>query len=138
MTLGREGRANRVVHLLAAGSIAANATGNCLLRAGMTSVGTIVSVSPLDYLKAFGNVLVIVGVVVLIVWMLLQLCLLSWADLTYVLPVTSAAYVIITLAGVFGLGEHVSVAHWFGVLLILCGVIIVGRTRPLTSHGGER
>ena len=135
---GRHDRMNNLVHLLAAGAIASNAAGNCLLRAGLSSVGPIVSVSPLDYLKVFANFSVVLGVVVLAGWMLLQLCLLSWADLSYVLPVTSAAYVLIAITGVFALGEHVSFAHRCGVVLILCGVVIVGRTPPLTTRGRPR
>jgi drug/metabolite transporter (DMT)-like permease len=104
----------------------------------LTSTHPIVSFSPLPYLEAFANVPVIAGVLVLALWMLLQLSLLSWADLSYVLPVTSAAYVTTTLAGVFGLGEHVSAAHWCGILLILAGVVIVGRTPPLTGHTKPR
>ncbi len=75
----------------------------------------------------------LVGVVILIANMILQLSLLSWADLTYTLPVTSPSYVLVTVIGALGLREHVSLAHWLGVLLILFGVIIVGRTRPLTT-----
>jgi drug/metabolite transporter (DMT)-like permease len=65
------------------------------------------------------------------------LSLLSWADLTFVLPVTSSAYVLVTLIGSFLLGEQVSLTHWIGVLLILAGVAIVGRTKPLTGHVGD-
>jgi drug/metabolite transporter (DMT)-like permease len=134
---GRE-NASYTVHVLAAGAVASNAVGNCLLRAGLSTVGPIVSFSPTAYLKAFSHPMVLLGVAVLALWMILQLSLLSWADLSYVLPVTSSAYVIIAIAGVFGLGEHVSGAHWLGVLLILCGVVIVGRTPPMTAHGGGK
>ena len=74
----------------------------------------------------------VLGVLVLILWFVLQLSLLSCADLTYVLPVTSAFYVLVVLLGAAVLHERVSAAHWCGVLLILIGVLIVGRTTPLT------
>lgn len=77
--------------------------------------------------------MVIAGVAALIARYIFQLSLLSWADLTYALPVTASSYVLITVVGVFALHEHVSNIHWIAVLLILCGVIIVGRTRPLTT-----
>ncbi len=133
----RMARNRRLIYLLAAAAVLSNTAGNCMLRAGLKSVGAIVSVSPLDYLKAFLNGWVVLGVVVLFGWLLLQLSLLSWADLTYVLPVTSVSYVLIAIAGVLLMDEHVSAAHWAGVLLILAGVIIVGRTRPLTVGTGE-
>jgi uncharacterized membrane protein len=122
------------VHMLAAAVIILNVVGNVLLRVGMTSVGEIVSISPLAYLKAFANLWIISGVITLTCWMLAQLSLLSWADLTYVLPVTSVSYVLIGLIGVFVLHERMTAAHWIGIALILAGIIVVGRTKPRTSH----
>jgi len=110
-----------------------NVTGNYLLDVGMRRVGAIVSFSPLDYVKAFANLWVILGVVVLAGWMICQLSLLSWADLTYVLPVTSVSYILLAVLAVFALKEHVSALRWAGVGLIVSGVTIVGRTRPSTA-----
>ena len=50
-----------------------------------------------------------------IVWLLSHMALLSWADLSYVLPVTSIAYVLVALVGRFLLHEQVSPARWVGV-----------------------
>lgn len=129
-------RSKRRVEILAAGVVATGAAGNALLRAGMSAAGPLISLSPIDYIKDLASVTVVIGVVVLIINFILELSLLSWADLTYVLPVTSPSYALIALVGVLGLHEHVSLAHWAGVLLILCGVIIVGRTKPLTVGEG--
>ena len=71
--------------------------------------------------------------IVLATSFLLHLSLLSWADLTYALPVTSASYVVVTVVGALVLHERVSASHWLGVLLIVLGVIVVGRTQPLTA-----
>ncbi len=89
-------------------------------------------------MKEFASITVFLGVAVLLLNFILQLSLLSWADLTYALPVTAPSYVLIAFIGAFGLHEHVSLAHWFGVTLILCGVVIVGRTRPLTTGRLDR
>jgi len=112
--------------------IALNVSGNYLLDIGMRR-RQIVSLSPLDYVQAFTNVWVITGVLLLMGWMICQLSLLSWADLTYVLPVTSVSYIVLTVLGAFALSEHVSTSRWAGVCLIVLGVIVVGRTRPSTS-----
>jgi len=63
------------------------------------------------------------------------MALLSWADLSYVLPVTSIAYGLVALVGRFALHEQVSLARWAGIGLIMIGVTLVGRTAPrTTSH----
>ncbi len=124
----------KIITLLAVGVVATGVAGNALLRAGLSSAPPILSLSPFDYIKQFANVLVLLGVISLVANLILQLSLLSWTDLSYALPVTSASYGVITMVGVFGLHEEVSIAHWAGVGLILFGVIIVGRTKPLTTH----
>lgn len=129
-------RYRKRVGVLAALVVATGAAGNALLRIGMSAAGPLMSLSPFDYIRDLFSVTVALGVVVLIVNFILELSLLSWADLTYVLPVTSATYAIIPVVGVLGLHEHVSAAHWAGVLLILFGVVIVGRTKPLTVGEG--
>ena len=44
----------------------------------------------------------------LILWLLSRMTLLSWADLSYVLPVTSIGYVLVALAGELFLHEAIS------------------------------
>ena len=121
------------VRALTVAVIVFNVSGNYLLDLGMRSVGRIVSFSPLDYLRAFANPCVVLGVIVLLAWIICQLSLFSWADLSYVLPVTSATYILLTVLGAVSLHEHVTAAHWAGVGLIVMGVMIVGRTRPRTA-----
>jgi uncharacterized membrane protein len=76
---------------------------------------------------------VIAGILMLIGWLLAQLALLSWADLTYVLPIGAASYVGSAVLGALVLHEHVSAARWAGVALIGAGIAIVGRTLPRTG-----
>ena len=51
------------------------------------------------YIQALFDPWVAVGVALLILWLLSRMTLLSWADLSYVLPVTSIGYVLTALAG---------------------------------------
>ena len=76
----------------------------------------------------------------LILWMLSRLTLLSWADLSFVLPVTSLGYVLAALMGKLFLAEEVSWPRWAGTLLIVAGIALVGATYPRTTrpHGGGR
>ena len=112
---------------LSAAVIVLNALGNCCLSIGMRSHGAT------DYLGAMTNPWVIAGIVLLIGWLLSQLSLLSWADLTYVLPISAASYVVSAVLGALVLHEHVSAARWAGVALIASGIAIVGRTLPRTG-----
>jgi len=99
----------------------------------MQQVGETVSASPLPYARAFLNPWVDLGVVVLAIWLLSELSLLSWADLSYVLPVTATAYVLNAVVGKFLLANHVSPIHWAGIFLITIGALIVGRTAARTT-----
>jgi drug/metabolite transporter (DMT)-like permease len=113
--------------------VIANVLGNTLLTWGMKRVGD-PGLSPLLYIKAIFNPFVTLGILLLIVWMLSRMTLLSWADLSYVLPVTSAGYILQAIIGKYFFGEHISAARWSGTLLIIGGIVLVGMTSPRTVH----
>src|SRR5690242_5247597 len=114
--------------------ILSNLFGNFSLSWGLRQVGRLISLSPWAYVEALFNPWVALGVSLLIVWLLSHMALLSWADLSYVLPVTSIGYVLVALEGRFVLHEHVSLTLWAGITLIMIGVTLVGRTAPRTTH----
>lgn len=115
--------------------VATNVTGNVLLSRGMHQVGRIVSASPADYVRAFVNPSALIGIVILAVWMLSDLALLSRADLSFVLPVTASAYVLVAIGGHFFLHDHISWLRWIGILLITGGVILAEETPERTTKG---
>jgi len=117
--------------------ISSNVVGNVTLSHGMRQVGKIVSASPLDYARAFANPWTIAGVLVLALWMITDLALLSRADLSFVLPVTASAYVLIALAGHFLLHERISVQRWFAIAVITLGVVLAEETPPRTTEGPQ-
>ena len=90
--------------------------------------------SPLALIGALFHPWVALGVALLIVWTLSHMALLSWADLSYVLPVTAIGYILTAFSGRFILGESVSPARWAGILLITAGVTLVGTTNPSTTR----
>jgi drug/metabolite transporter (DMT)-like permease len=110
-----------------------NVIGNVVLSHGMRETGAIVSASPLDYFRAFTNPWTVAGVVVLAIWMVSNLALLSRADLSFVLPVTASGYVLIALAGHFGLGERISALRWIGIIAISLGVVLAEETPSRTT-----
>lgn len=113
--------------------IAANSAGNFALRVGMQQVGRTVSLSPIPYLAAMLNGWVLAGVFLLAGWLILQLSLLSRADLAYVLPVTAMANTAAALLGAFVLFEPVSLAGWAGIGLISIGACLVAQTDCRTN-----
>jgi drug/metabolite transporter (DMT)-like permease len=115
--------------------VAANVMGNVCLGHGMRQVGRIVSASPLEYLKVFSNPWALLGICILTLWMLTDLALLSRADLSFVLPVTASAYVLVAIAGHFLLSEHISWQRWLGIVLITGGVILAEETPARTTEG---
>jgi len=108
--------------------IVSNVLGDSILRAGLQQVGSLVAKPPVAYILALFNPLVALGVTMLVLWMLSHMALVSWADLSYVLPVTSIGYALVALAGRVFLHEQVSLARWAGIFLIVAGVILVGQT----------
>ena len=112
--------------------VATNVLGNFSLTYGIRRVGAL-GLSPLPYIQAMATPWVLVGVTLLVCWLLTRMALLSWADLSYVLPVTSAGYVMSALLGKYFFGEQISLARWAGTLLIIGGIGLVSSTRPSTT-----
>lgn len=113
--------------------VLSNVLGNFSLSFGMRRVGRLVSLSPLAYIDALFNPWVALGVALLILWTLAHMALLSWADLSYVLPVTAIGYVLVALAGWAFLDERISLARAAGIACIVSGVMLVGSTAPSTG-----
>jgi len=111
--------------LFAAIVIVSNTLGNFFIARGMRGLA-IPADSPLHMLLAIFTPWVALGIVLLILWLLSRMVLLSWADLSYVLPVTSLGYVANALMGHFFLGEHITLSRWSGTLLIVAGTVLVG------------
>jgi drug/metabolite transporter (DMT)-like permease len=91
-----------------------NLAGNLCLNWGMKRSGDLLQPA------------VVVGVALLIVWTLARMALLSWADLSFVLPVTAVGYVLTAAAGMALFGEQVGRERWIGALLVTAGAALVG------------
>ena len=107
-----------------------NVFGNFFLKRGMPAE----LATPADYITVLFRPLVSLGVLLLILWLASRMALLSWADLSYVLPVTSIGYVLVAIVGRMLLNEQISSKRWLGILLIMAGVALVsGATAPRTG-----
>jgi len=57
------------------------------------------------------------------------LALLSWADVSFVVPATAANYVVGAVGAKFLLNEHISRTRWAGSVLVAAGVALVCAAR---------
>ncbi len=104
----------------------------------MRQVGDISSFSPIDLFSsgvaAMANPWVLFGVVLLVVYFAAHTLVLSWADLSFVLLVTSIGYVLVAVMSWLLLGESISLSRWCGTFLITAGVALVGSTPVATAE----
>lgn len=98
--------------------VLSNVAGNLCLSLGMKS--------PAGMLSPW----VFFGVALLVLWTLSRMALLSWADLSFVLPVTAIGYPLSAFAGKWLLAEAVTPERWLGAGLVAAGSVLVGLTSP--------
>ncbi len=114
--------------------ILSNTFGNCLLAIGMRHMPDFLGTSLASYLIALiGNPWILAGTALLTLWMVSQLSMFTWADLSYVLPVTASGYIVTAILGKWLLDERVSSIRWAGTVLITCGSMLVSRTPVRTK-----
>lgn len=114
--------------------VASNTVGNLLLAIGLAHLPAFSLAAPLVYLEAFlSSGWLLGGIALMALWMLAQLSMYTWADLTYVLPVTASAYIFTAVLGRLVLHQPVSPIRWVGIVLISLGVLLVAET-PLQTQ----
>jgi drug/metabolite transporter (DMT)-like permease len=89
-------------------------------------------------LVALKNPWVVSGIVLLIGFFASYLTALSWADLSFVIPLTAFSYVVVALLSRFWLHETISIYRWAGIALIVCGVGFVANGPSRTEHPEHR
>jgi bacterial/archaeal transporter family protein len=118
-------------------AICVQTLGDVFLTKGMKSVGEVNTLDPVELfnigLQVFTNPLIWMGILLLGLFFGLYLAALSWADLSFVLPVTSFGYAMNAFMSWRLLGEHVSLTRWIGTIIICVGVATVSRTEQRTT-----
>ena len=108
--------------------------GDSMLAHGMKQTGGI----SLNHLQgvvfAVLNPWIAIGILLLLAFFATYMTALSWADLTYVLPATALAYMLLALVAKFVLHEQVTPLRWLGIALITAGVGFVAGGPSLTVH----
>lgn len=114
--------------LLLCSLIAGGSIGEILSAKGMQQIGD-VSFQPRALLNSFWRMIrnpyLIAGVACLAISFFSFIGLLSYADLSFVVPLTAVSYTTNTLGARFFLGERISKERWMGTLLVTLGVALV-------------
>ncbi|MEW5744977.1 MAG: DMT family transporter [Nitrospirota bacterium] len=103
--------------------------GEVLLSYGMRKSGQIDLANPSHLvtlvLSVVRNPYIFAGVVFTAIFFFLYLTALSWADLSFVMPLTSLSYLFATLIAKYLLGEEVSWFRWAGTAVIIIGITLI-------------
>jgi drug/metabolite transporter (DMT)-like permease len=124
------------------------AVGETLLSYGMKKNGAMNISDPSQWFSLIFSVVrnpyITTGVVFLAIFFFLYLAALSWADLSFVLPLTAVSYIFAALLARFVLREEVSVFRWIGTVVIMIGIILIAlnggqhsRTEPSPQQSGK-
>ncbi len=114
--------------LLLASLIIFSSLGEIFSARGMKQVGEL-SFRPRLLLKSLGRIFtnrnLFAGVAFLAVSFFSFLSLLSYADLSYIIPLTAISYITNTIGSKLLLHERISAARWRGTLFVTLGVAII-------------
>lgn len=115
--------------LMVAIIVLSNAAGDIFITRGMKRVGEVSTLNLGELLRIAGRVLTdrdfLLGILCLAVSFFAFLAVLSWADLSFVVPATSVVYVVSILGAKFILKEKINRLRWAGTLLVCLGVALV-------------
>jgi drug/metabolite transporter (DMT)-like permease len=109
--------------------VVAGQLGDISLSLAMKTVGEIKRFTPSNVLRflgrAFGVKWMWIGIGLMAVAFFSLLALLSWANVSLVVPATAASYAVGAMGAQFLLGEHVNRERWIGVIIVCIGVALV-------------
>lgn len=129
--MSRRGVSGRSLALILS-SVAFGAGGQVLLRLGARGAGDTGATATL--LQALSSPAVLLGLAFYMVSSVLWLFVLSRVSLSLAYPMGALTYVFV-IAGGLVMGEAVTTVRWAGAMLIVAGVVLVGRGG--TSVSGE-
>ncbi len=107
--------------------------GEIAVTHAMKQIGEVKNFSPRALLGVLWRALksrwMWLGIVLMTVAFFSLLALLTWAEVSFVVPATAANYVVGAVGARFLLKERVSQARWAGLLLVAAGVALVCAAR---------
>jgi drug/metabolite transporter (DMT)-like permease len=109
--------------------VVAGQLGDLSLSLAMKTVGEVKRFTPLNILRFLGQAVKVkwlwIGIGLMAVAFFSFLALLSWANVSLVVPATASSYAVGALGAQFLLGEHVNRERWIGVIIVCAGVALV-------------
>ena len=103
--------------------------GDVFITKGMKEVGEIATLNARELVRIAGRTLTnkwfLIGIFFMAVSFFSFLAVLSWADLSLVLPATSISFVITTVGAKLYLQEKISPVRWAGIVLVCVGVALI-------------
>lgn len=109
--------------------VLASTSGDICITHTMKRIGEVRRFSPRAILGVLGRAFragrMWLGIGLLAVSFFSLLTLLSWENVSFVIPATALSYAVGALGAKFLLGERVNAVRWAGVLLVCIGVALV-------------
>jgi uncharacterized membrane protein len=109
--------------------IFAGTGGELAVTRTMKGVGEVHSFAPSNLLhvigRAFRSGWMWLGLSLMALSFFALLMLLSWENVSFVVPITALSYVLGAFGGKFLLGERIEARRWIGVVLVCLGVLLV-------------
>ena len=109
--------------------VIAGQLGDLSLSVGMKTVGEVKSFTPLNVFRFLSRAVRVkwlwIGIGLMAIAFFSLLALLSWANVSLVVPATAASYAVGAMGAQFLLGEHVNRRRWIGVIIVCIGVALV-------------
>ncbi len=115
-------------------AVAAVSMGEAMLAKGMRNSNGLTGSLWSQICGIATNVHVIGGTLLMMVFYILYMLALRWADLSFVLPITALSYLLGAFLARSYLGETVTPTRWVGAAVITLGVVIVGLGEAGGTH----
>ena len=111
--------------------------GVVLLKKGMNRIGDVQTITASEIVRVLKagitNGQILLGVLFEALFFACLLVLLARSDISFLWPLTGLSFVFATFAGVWFLGERVSVVRWLGIVLILIGAACISYSEQVKA-----
>lgn len=109
--------------------VGAGTGGELAVTRAMKNIGEVHDFSPSNIIQVLKNAFtegwMWFGISLMALAFFALLAMLSWENVSFVVPVTALSYVAGALGGKYFLGEQIPAKRWIGVLLVCLGVALV-------------